>query len=244
MPLRVTAPTDPQLAAEYLLHGWWRQSPLRDGMERIADADGERIAIIDNDGTWTYAQLRERVEAGVGTLTDAGVQPGDPVVVVAPNSRNAVATILATIRADAVVIVVDRRAGAPDVANAVTSSRTRHVVVPDELRARLAVDEHDVTVVPLGDVALGRAVDDWAEPDPATPRVVVFTSGTTRRSKGVIHTLQTMGVGSANLARTWAYTEQDRPFLSSPIATITGLSQVLLALEGGSILLEDRFDAA
>jgi hypothetical protein len=35
---------------------------------------------------------------------------------------------------------------------------------------------------------------------------------------------------------------RDRPFLSSPLATLTGLSQLLMSLQGASIFLEDHFD--
>jgi len=244
MALRVTAPTDPALAEEYRRRGWWRATPLRDGVERIADTDGGRIAVVDNTETWTYARLRERVEGAVGTLTAAGVGPGDAVVVVAPNSVDAVAAILATIRANGAAVVIDRRCGAVDLANAIGSSGARHVVVPAELRGPLRVDTHDVTVLPLADITTGTPVTDWPEPDPSAPRLVVFTSGTTNRAKGVVHTLETIGAGVDNLARSLSYTVDNRPFLSSPIGTVTGLLQVLMALRGGAIVLEDRFDAA
>jgi acyl-CoA synthetase (AMP-forming)/AMP-acid ligase II len=245
MALRSTAPTDDALAHEYRRQGWWRSTPLRDGLERGADSDGDRVAVIDNEGSWTYAELREHVEAGVGTLTAAGVGPGDAVVIVAPNSRDAVAAVFATVRANGVAVVIDRRCGAVDLANAVTTSRSRHLIVPPELASPLRVDEHDAIWIPLPDVGRGGRGGDWTEPDPSAPRFVVFTSGTTRRSKGVIHTLETMGVATDNLALSWAYTCADRPYLSSPIGTVTGLSQVMLAVrDGGSIVLEDRFDPA
>jgi len=242
MTLRTTAPADARLGRLYREKGLWAEAPLRAGMERVARSAGDRIAVIDNDGAWTYAELRDRVEAALGTLLGAELRPGDPVVIVSPNSREAVAAILATIRADGVVVVIDRRCGALDLANAIASSGSRHVVVPDELRVPLRVADHPVAALSLNGVTAGRPVSDWAEPDPSLPRIVTFTSGTTRRSKGVIHTLETMGAGCRNLARSLGFTEHDRPFLSSPIATMTGFSQMLMALRGGSIVLEDRFD--
>lgn len=227
----------------YREEGLWAEAPVRAGLEQVADADGDRIAVIDNDGVWTYAELRDRVEAAVGTLAGAGLRPGDPVVIVSPNSRQAVAAVLAAIRAGGVAVVIDRRCGALDLANAITSSGSRHVVIPDELRAPLRVAGHPVAAISMNAATAGPRVSDWTEPDPSLPRFVIFTSGTTRRSKGVIHTLETMGAGCRNLARSLAFTEHDRPFLSSPIATMTGFSQVLMSLRGGSIVLEDRFDA-
>jgi acyl-CoA synthetase (AMP-forming)/AMP-acid ligase II len=243
MTLRITAPTPPQLAAEYRKQGWWHQPPLRDGVERIADTDPDRIAVIDNTGTWTYAQFREQIEGAIGTLVDAGVSSGDPVVIVAPNSSNAVAAIYATLRADGSAVVIDRRCGALDLGNAITSSGARVVVIPDALRDKLGVDGHRVTAISLETITSGRRVRDWTELDPSLPRVVIFTSGTTKRSKGVIHTWETMGVAVKNLELCMDFVPGDRPFTSSPIATMTGLSQVFMAIPGGSLLLEDRFDA-
>ena len=244
MPLRMTAPAEPQLAGWYREQGLWAETPLRAGIEHVADFDAGRLAVIDNNGAWTYGQLRENIEAAIGTLVSAGLEPGGPVVIVAPNSREAVATMLATIRADGVAVVIDRRCGPLDVANAIASSGARHVVLPDALRAPLRVAEHPVAAISMSAVTAGQRVGDWAEPDPSQPRVVIFTSGTTSRSKGVIHTLETLGAGCRNLVRSLEFTESDRPFLSSPIATMTGLSQIFMAIRGGSILLEDRFDAA
>jgi hypothetical protein len=98
MPLRIAAPTHPQLADSYRRQGLWAQTPLRAGVEQIAERDPDRLAVIDNDGTWTYRELRGQVEAGVGTLLAAGLQPGDAVVIVAPNARES-----ATELADGVV---------------------------------------------------------------------------------------------------------------------------------------------
>jgi acyl-CoA synthetase (AMP-forming)/AMP-acid ligase II len=244
MPLRITAPTDPRLADSYRRQGLWDRIPLRDGVERVAELDPHRIAVIDNEATWTYRQLRDQVEGGVGALLSAGLQPGDAVVIVAPNARETVAAILATIRADGAAVIIDRRCGPLDLANAITSSGARLVILPDELRDTLRVAAHPVKAISLSDIGSGARVVDWAEPDPAQPRLVVFTSGTTKRSKGVIHTLETMGASVRNLAQSLDFREDDRPFLSSPLATMTGLSQLLLSLQGASICLEDRFTPA
>lgn len=244
MTLRITAPTPADLAAEYRQNGWWSQPPLRDGVERIAESDPDRVAVIDNVGTWTYAELRDHIEGAVGTLVDAGVGAGDAVVIVAPNTSKAVAAVYATLRADAAAVVIDRRCGALDLANAINSSGARIVVVPAELREKLRVEDHEVSVLALETITQGRRVSDWTELDPTLPRVVIFTSGTTKRSKGVIHTWETMGVAVKNLELCMDFIPGDRPFTSSPLATVTGLSQVFMAIPGGSLLLEDRFDAA
>lgn len=213
-------------------------------MEHVAEIAPDRIAVIDNHDESTYAQLRDRIERAVGTLMDAGVGDGDGVVLVAPNSIDSIAMIHGVIRVGGVAVVLDRRCGALDVENAVESSSARVIVVPAALRASLTVGVHGTRVIELEQVDRGQAVSDWVEPDPTRERFVVFTSGTTRRAKGVLHTLETMETATRNLASAMGFTDADRAFLASPIGTITGVSQVLMATRGASIVLEDRFDAS
>ena len=73
--------------ARYRRQGWWPSAPLRQSIERVAEIDGDRAALIDNSSTWTYSQLRQQVERGVGTLMRGGVEPEQPVVIVARNSN-------------------------------------------------------------------------------------------------------------------------------------------------------------
>ena len=241
--MRVTASTAPDVAADYRRRRLWTAPPLADGLERIAELDPQRVAIVDNDETATYAELRHRVEKAVGRLVDDGVGAGEAVVIVAPNSIDAVVAILATVRAGGIAVVLDRRCGALDLANAVASSNAGRMIVPPRLRSALAADELGTAVIELDQLRHGRPEAGWAEPDPSAPRFVVFTSGTTSRAKGVIHSLETMGAAARNLATVFGLSDADRPFLSSPVGTITGVAQVWAATTGAGLILEDRFEA-
>jgi acyl-CoA synthetase (AMP-forming)/AMP-acid ligase II len=81
------------------------------------------------------------------------------------------------------------------------------------------------------------------EPDRDVPAVVLFTSGTTSKPKGVIHSLNTLTAGAANMARITGADEESVLFLVSPVASITGVMQMHLAADRqAALVLEDRFD--
>ena len=78
------------------------------------------------------------------------------------------------------------------------------------------------------------------------PFVIVYTSGTTSRPKGCVHTFNTYCAGSRALVGPFGYTETDVQFGPSPIAHTTGLVTSVLVpmLTGASTHLMAKWDPA
>jgi cyclohexanecarboxylate-CoA ligase len=85
-----------------------------------------------------------------------------------------------------------------------------------------------------------------APPSPDDPFVIVYTSGTTSRPKGCVHTFNTYCAGSRALVGPFGYTETDVQFGPSPIAHTTGLVTSVLVpmLTGASTHVMDKWDPA
>jgi acyl-coenzyme A synthetase/AMP-(fatty) acid ligase len=85
-----------------------------------------------------------------------------------------------------------------------------------------------------------------APPDPDEPFVIVYTSGTTSRPKGCVHTFNTYCAGPRALVGPFGYTEADVQFGPSPIAHTTGLvtSVLLPLLTGASTHVMAKWDPA
>ena len=85
-----------------------------------------------------------------------------------------------------------------------------------------------------------------APPGPDEPFVIVYTSGTTSRPKGCVHTFNTYCAGSRALVGPFGYTETDVQFGPSPIAHTTGLvtSVLLPMLAGASTHVMAKWDPA
>jgi acyl-CoA synthetase (AMP-forming)/AMP-acid ligase II len=74
--------------------------------------------------------------------------------------------------------------------------------------------------------------------------MVIFTSGTTSRPKGVIHSMATLGVASRNYIATAALTGDDRLFVVSPLASVTGILQAITVtpMLDAQVVLEPKWD--
>jgi acyl-CoA synthetase (AMP-forming)/AMP-acid ligase II len=83
-------------------------------------------------------------------------------------------------------------------------------------------------------------------PGPDDPFVTVYTSGTTSRPKGCVHTFNTYCAGARALVGPFGYTEADVQFGPSPIAHTTGLvtSVLLPMLTGAATHVMAKWDPA
>jgi cyclohexanecarboxylate-CoA ligase len=97
----------------------------------------------------------------------------------------------------------------------------------------------------------GLFAGDAADPDelgaaagPDEPFVIVFSSGTTARPKGCLHTFNTFGCGSRLLAQAFGYSCDDIQFNPSPITHTTGLITgfLLPLMHGASVHLMEAWE--
>jgi acyl-CoA synthetase (AMP-forming)/AMP-acid ligase II len=175
---------------------------LRDAAERFGDHE----AYIEHGVPLTYSMLLTRVEAAANAYAEAGVGVGDRVVLWGPNSTDWAVAALAVSYAGAVLVPVNSRYVGPEVADVVGRTDAALVVVDsgflgrDQLRELAEAGVRD-SVITLPD-AVSRAVPPRALPEvsPGDVADILFTSGTTGRSKGAMSAhRQTIGV-----ARAWA----------------------------------------
>jgi cyclohexanecarboxylate-CoA ligase len=79
---------------------------------------------------------------------------------------------------------------------------------------------------------------------PDDPFVIVFSSGTTARPKGCLHTFNTFGCGSRLLAQAFGYAQTDIQFNPSPVTHTTGLITgfLLPLMHGASVHLMEAWE--
>ncbi|MGK5169104.1 long-chain-fatty-acid--CoA ligase [Geodermatophilus sp. CPCC 205761] len=170
---------------------------MADQLARWARKTPETVALRFDGTGRTYAELDERVTRLARALADRGVSAGDRVAVLALNATEVWETYLAGVRLGAVVVPVNFRLVADEVAYVLTDSGTTAMVV-DAAMAELAAKAREQapgvrTVLTIGadyEAALAAA---GAEPldvdvDEDAGAFIMYTSGTTGRPKGAVLT--------------------------------------------------------
>src|SRR5664279_1513549 len=86
-------------------------SPLTplDFLARSVHTWGDRIAVVEGERRFTYAEFGARVERQAAALLGLGVQPGDRVAVLAPNGAMALEAHFAPMRIGAIVVMLNTR---------------------------------------------------------------------------------------------------------------------------------------
>ncbi|MFI7386348.1 AMP-binding protein [Streptomyces sp. NPDC049813] len=221
--------------------------------------------------TLDYAELARLTDRFAGALLDLGVRRGDAVAVQLPNRWELVALMFATIRVGAVICPVSPVCPADELRHRLGLTRARVcVTLPDwegvplaatvaGLRAELpdlahvlVVDGpapegtrsfHDHFVAQPWEESRARELEG-RELTADEPFVVLFTSGTTGASKGVLHSQNTVHsavrgyVDAFGLGADWVVA------VSTPLVHYSGFAQGVLAgvLLGGTVAFQDLRD--
>lgn len=86
MKMTGVTPFPAKFAERYRSRGYWEDRPLIDHYLDASRRWPDRIAVVDDHESLTYAQLAERAEHVARALVDLGLRPGDRVVVQLPNT--------------------------------------------------------------------------------------------------------------------------------------------------------------
>ncbi|MDQ1431855.1 MAG: hypothetical protein QOF40_2457 [Actinomycetota bacterium] len=235
-------------AARFRAAGHWVTEPV----DLVADAAArypDLGALVSRERSLTYRDLDAAVHGAARVLRERGVGPGDPVLLLVGNDVTSVVALHASLRVGALTMVAPTNAGAAQVRDIVAMVRPRLALAPAAwITASREVTDDDANwsaVEDVGDAAVV-AESRGIGHDPDEPSIVFFTSGTTSRPKGVVHSWNTLLVATRNYVDAASLTADDRLFIISPLASVTGVLQVITVapLIGATAVLEDKFDTA
>jgi fatty-acyl-CoA synthase len=164
-------------------------------LERTAYAFPERIGVIDGDRRQTWAALRERVRSLAAALQANGIEKGDRVAFLAPNTSELLEAHYGVPAAGAVLVAINTRLTADEIAYIVRHSGAR-VLVVDPVLAHLVDGLEVERLLVTGEGGSYEAFLDGAPDAEPEDRLeseddtisINYTSGTTGRPKGVMYT--------------------------------------------------------
>ncbi|SEC11726.1 fatty-acyl-CoA synthase [Rhodococcus pyridinivorans] len=216
-----------------------------------AKTKGEQNAIVVADEALTYRELQDWSSRVARTIVDRGVEAGQRVGVLGPNSLTWPVVALGVLKAGAVLVPLNPRYKPAELRKVADDSGLTLVVTPSEFTtvvddARALGDTFDILefsdIVPLRE---GGQDDFRIDVGPDEPTAVLFTSGSTGMSKGVICTNRTL----LNIVFEATLTEEGfRPGSTSllvlPLVFTPGLvwGLVMTTVLGGTLVVEKELD--
>jgi malonyl-CoA/methylmalonyl-CoA synthetase len=230
----------------------WIESAARDEPQRpfIKTPAGRELS---------YAALREQSGRFAAALMRRGAAPGDRVAVQVDKSVEAVLLYLACLRLGAVFVPVNVANTPGEVDYFLRDSQPRIAVIRPadcaslEPHAARAGVRHVETLGAEGEGSLPALVRQCAA-DPDLPRglgahspaAIVYTSGTTGRSKGAVLSRANLASNAAVLADAWRFTGGDILLHTLPLFHVHGLFAAIntVLASGSGLVLLPKFDAA
>ncbi len=224
---------------------------LRAVIEARAKETPDAPFLIDPDRgeTLTYADLRIRATGFAAHLAGLGLAPGQAVGYALPNGAASATVILGCLYGGYLATAINLVAGPATIGYVLGHSGARAVFVDDTTRAlleeALTTEEAPSAPPPLLPVETAAGA---APPAPAagTDGLLMYTSGTTGRPKGVILTQAALLAGGANTAEAHRLRPADRALCVLPLYHINGLCVTLMGplASGGSVVMPRRFSVS
>jgi len=197
------------------------------------------LALVSEEGSWTYGEIRALAGRIANILVADGLVPGNRVLLRGPNGAMLFAAWLAVLKAGGVAVATMPMLRAGEVAHVVEKAAISHAIVDtaglEAVRPALAGlksllvydgDQGKAFEQRLRDCAPDFAAADTASDDPA---LIAFTSGTTGAPKGCIQFHRDiLAAADAFSARILKPRPGMRWLCSAPIAFTFGLGQSLI----------------
>jgi malonyl-CoA/methylmalonyl-CoA synthetase len=213
-------------------------------------AQPDRIVLTDGRdpaGAADGARLTERTAHFATVLASRGVAKGTRVVWCARGTLDSVEALLAILRAGATLVPINPAASPAEIAHIVEDAEP--TVIVTDLADAAAAFGSSVPILSVEELAGSPATGaPFAEPvlSPGDDALIVYTSGTTGRPKGAVHTHASVLAGIAALHAAWGWQPEDRLILTLPLFHVHGLVAGLFGslTAGATASIFDRFDEA
>ncbi len=214
---------------------------INDFLRRAAKLYPDKIAVVDGPRRFSYRRFQERANQLAHALRALGVQPGDRVCILSPNSHFFLESYYGVTQIGAIIVPLNYRLAAADHEYIINHAGVKAVLadheytrVVDEIRPNLTGVEHWIVAQDEGVAPDGWT--DWehlieAQPSTPTPQIeqdendtisLNYTSGTTARPKGVMLTHRNCYINAYNFIAHLRIRHQDVELWTLPMFHASG----------------------
>lgn len=197
----------------------------------------------------TYAELAREARKLSAFLLAEGLQPGDKVGFYCVNGRQTAVVFLGCMYGGFVSVPLNLLSQASQLEYVLGHSGTRLVFADRDNAPRLPASQARVVLIDVdADSIAGAAPSPRLTRPPAEtdPCLLMYTSGTTGRPKGCLHTQRSVVSGALFVQQAHALGENDRVLSSLPLYHINGqiVATVGPMVHGGSVVAPHRFSVS
>jgi fatty-acyl-CoA synthase len=218
---------------------------------------GDRVAMRDERGELTYAQLDAQTNALANAWRRQGLQPGEGIAILVRNHRGFLQAVFAAAKSGARIILLNTSFAGPQIREVAQREGTDMLVLDDEYvellgdidpprgRWRAWVEDEGEAEAP--DTLAALIAHGSTRPPARTsvhPRIVILTSGTTGTPKGAPRDEpRSLGVIGGVLSKV-PFRARETTVLAAPMFHAHGFAHMALALSlGTTLVVHRRFDA-
>ena len=200
-------------------------------------------AIISSSVSYTFDELRNKVLSTAGYLRKQNISSGDRVGVIGQNDVAFVINILALWQLYAVPVPLNIRLNESEIDEQLTIANCSSVLVQKDLYARVKSKEKKIVQYPF-ETDSENTFSEREEMKADNPAVIIFTSGSTSKSKGVILSFNSLYNSAINSNQLLRYTYSDKWLASLPFYHVGGFSIITRSLLFGiPLIIPDSFSA-
>jgi cyclohexanecarboxylate-CoA ligase len=256
---------DDARAADARARGLWIDETMADIAARKASEEPDALLLVDGEHRVTAASLYAEASAMARAMIARGLMPGEVVSFMLPNWHEAATMYLAATMAGLVVNPIVPALRDREVAFFLGDVGAKMIFVPATFRkfdyrdmmtrvnADLAAPPEVIVLrgdaggfTPYAALLEHEGDEQLPKVDPDSVRMVMYTSGTTGRPKGVLHTHNSINALIAQLHRYWRAGEGSVFLVPSPISHIGGSIYAfeMPILYGTTAVLQESWDPA
>jgi cyclohexanecarboxylate-CoA ligase len=240
-------------AERYYAEGYWRDGDLWTSFAARAADVPDRVALILDDRSVTYAELRRAAVGVSARLAAGGVEPGDVVILLGRHSIEAAVAMLGCLHRGAVLAPLPPMFNAAQLSSLIGQTGAKAIVGfgGDREVAKCRSVREEVPLVLTIEPGLVDELAAGDAPDERTPRgaddlaMVLHSSGTTSAPKGIAHSSNTLRYATEGACRRWELSADDVYLVVCEFGFVGGLTfgYFPVLLNGATGILVNRWDA-